>query len=153
MNDCCCRSLPNLAVVPMGGDGQDEQVFAKLNNIRDHSPSLWWLYLSKCNACEQNWLIAQDDRIYDNYYLKRLDPAQAHEIAVGVSWPDDFISYERVLRLGRTLSQAWTFLDPRSPALVATAEDLRTERPDITVHEIADLLAIEPKAADRLVRS
>jgi hypothetical protein len=153
MEDCCCRSLPNLAVIPMGGDGQDERVFATLNNIRDHSAHLWWLYLSKCSACEQDWLVAQDDRIYDNYYLKRLDREEGQDIAEGVRWPDDFISYERVLRLGRTLSQAWTFVDPQSPALIATAEDLRKERPDITVEEIAYLLAIKPKAAARLLRS
>lgn len=137
----------------MGGDGQDERVFATLSNIRDHSADLWWLYLSRCSACEQDWLVAQDDRIYDNYYLKRLDPADSRDITNGARWPDDFITYERVLRLGRTLSQPWTFLDPRSPALVCTAEDLMKERPDITVDEIAYLLAIEPKAAARLLPS
>jgi hypothetical protein len=153
MEDCCCRSLPNLAVVPMGGDGQDERVFATLNNIRDHSATLWWLYLSKCSACEQDWLVAQDDRIYDNYYLKRLNSDEAQDIVEAVRWPDDFISYERVLRLGRTLSQPWTFLDPQSPALIATAEDLRKERPEITADEIAYLLGIKLKAAARLLRS
>jgi hypothetical protein len=151
MEDCCCRSLPNLAVVPMGGDGKDERVFATLNNIRDHSGDLWWLYLSKCRTCEQDWLVAQDDRIYDNYYLKRLDPAEAQDLVADVRWPDDFISYERVLRLGKTLSHPWTFLNPQSPALIDTAADLRKERPDITDDEIAYLLAIKPKAAARLL--
>ena len=153
MTDCCCRSLPNLAVVPMGGEGQDERVFARLDQIRDHGGDLWWLYLSRCGACGQHWLVAQDDRIYDNYYLQRLDPAEARGITEGERWPDVFISYERVLRFGRTLSQAWTILDPMSPSLVWTAEDLRRERPDITVDEIAYLLAIETKAAARLLRS
>jgi len=153
MEDCCCRSLPDLAVVPMGGNGQDERVFATLNNIRDHSPKLWWLYLSRCSACEQEWLVAQDDRIYDNYYLMRLDRAQAQDIAKDARWPNDFMSYERVLRLGRTLSEPWTFFDPQSPALVATAEDLRKERPSIAIEEIAYLLGIEPKAAAQLLRS
>ena len=153
MEDCCCRSLPDLAVIPMGGDGHDERVFATLNDVRDHGADLWWLYLSKCSACEQDWLVAQDERIYDNYYLKRLSPAEAQDIMAGVRWPDDFISYERVLRLGRTLGQPWTFLDSRSPALIDTAADLRKERPDITVDEIAYLLAIKPKAVGRLLPS
>jgi hypothetical protein len=153
MGNCCCRSLPDLAVVPMGGDGQDERVFASLETTRSHGGDVWWLYLSKCHACEQDWLVAQDERIYDNYYLKRLGPAEARKIAMGERWPDDFITYERVLRLGRTLGQPWTFLDPRSPALVCTAEDLMKERPDITVDEIAYLLAIEPEAAARLLPS
>ena len=151
MEDCCCRSLSDLAIVPMGGDGKDERVFATLNNVRDHGAELWWLSLSKCSACEQDWLVAQDERIYDNYYLKRLDPAEARDIADAARWPDDFITYERVLRLGRTLSQPWTFLDSRDPALVSTAEDLRKERPDISTDEIAYLLAIEPKTAARLL--
>jgi hypothetical protein len=135
----------------MGGDGQDERVFATLNNVRDHGADLWWLYLSRCSACEQDWLVAQDDCIYDNYYLRRIAPSEIREIGESGRWPDDFISYERVLRLGRTLSQPWTFLDPRSPALVWTAEELVKERPSITAEEIAYLLGIEPKAAARLL--
>jgi hypothetical protein len=137
----------------MGGDGLDEQVFETLERIRDHGGDLWWLYLSKCSACGQDWLVAQDERIYDNFYLKRINPLEAGGIAEDNRWPDDFITYERVLRLGRTLSQPWSFLDPRSPALVWTAEDLLKERPDITVEEIAYLLAIELKAASRLMPS
>jgi hypothetical protein len=55
--------------------------------------------------------------------------------------------------LGRTLAQPWSFLDPLDPALIKTAADLVKERPDITVEEIAYLLAIEPKAAARLLPS
>ena len=153
MHDCRCHSLPDLAIVPMGGDGTDEEVFASLETTHQHSPDLWWLYSSKCRTCGQDWLVAQDERIYDNYYLKRLSPSEAQDIARAERWPVDFITYERILRLGRTLSQPWTFEDPASPSLVWTAEDLVKERPDITVEEIADLLAIEPEAAARLRRT
>lgn len=149
--DCGCAALPDLAVVPMGGEGLDERVFAALEHIRDHGGDQWWLYLSKCKACGQDWLVAQDERIYDNYYLKRLAPAAARDIIERNRWPDDFVTYERVLRLGRTLSQPWTFLDSRSPALVWTAEDLVKERPDISVEEIAYLLGLTPNAAARLL--
>jgi hypothetical protein len=135
----------------MGGDGLDERVFATLERIRDHGGDLWWLYLSKCSDCGQHWLVAQDERIYDNFYLKRISPAQARGIIVDTHWPDNFMTYERVLRLGRTLGQPWTFLDPHSPALVWTAEDLLKERPDIKVEEVAYLLGIEPEAAARLL--
>ena len=151
MDDCCCPSLVDLAVVPMGGDGLDEDVFATLEKTREHSGDLWWLYLSKCSACGQDWLVAQDERIYDNYYLKRLGSVEVRDRAESNRWPDDFITYERVLRLGRTLGQPWTFLDPRSSALIWTADDLIKERPDITVDEIAYLLAIEPVAAAKLL--
>ena len=153
MEECCCQSLDDLAVVPMGGDGLDERVFASLERTRDHGGDQWWLYLSKCNACGQDWLVAQDERIYDNYYMKRLTPTEAQEVTEANRWPGDFITYERVLRFGRTLSQPWTFLDPRSPSLVWTAQDLLKERPGISVDEIAYLLAIEPEAARRLLSS
>lgn len=147
---CCCRSLPNLAVVPMGCDGLDERVFATLETVRDHG-DLWWLYLSKCRACGQQWLIAQDERIYDDYFLKRLSPSDAAGVIERGCWPDDFITYERVLTVGRSLSGPCVFLNPRAASLVWTAEDLRKERPDIKVEEIAYLLGIEPEAAARLL--
>jgi hypothetical protein len=149
--ECHCRALPDLAVVPMGGDGLDERVFATLDRTSEHGGALWWLYLSKCGACGQDWMVAQDDRIYDNYYMKRLERVAAQGICETRRWPDDFITYERVLRCGRTMSQPWTFFDPVCPSLVSTAEDLRRERPEISVEEIAYLLAIEPAAAARLL--
>jgi hypothetical protein len=148
---CCCRSLADLAVVPMGGDGLDERVFETLEISRNHGGDLWWLYTSRCSACAQDWLVAQDERIYDNYYLKRLTSTEAREIIDSNLWPNDFITYERVLRLGRTLSGHWVFFDPKSPSLVWAVEDLIKERPDIGVDEIAYLLGIGRAAAARLL--
>jgi hypothetical protein len=150
--DCCCKSLPDLAVVPMGGDGLDERVFATLDRIKEHGGDQWWLYVSACLKCSQNWMIAQDERIYDNYYLRRLAPSVYRGIVEQDQWPDEFLTYEGVLRLGRTMSKPWTFLDSRSPALVYTAEDLRRERPDISIDEIAYLLAIPVPDAVRLLQ-
>jgi hypothetical protein len=149
--DCCCKALDDLAVVPMGGDGLDERVFASLEEIKNHGGDQWWLYASVCQVCEQYWMVAQDERIYDNFYLRRLLPAIAQEIVDQQRWPDEFITYERVLRLGRTMSRPWTFADPHSPALVWTAEDLRRERPSISIEEIAYLLAIPVSQAIGLV--
>jgi hypothetical protein len=50
------------------------------------------------------------------------------------------------------MSKPWTFLDPRSPALIDTAEDLRRERPGISIEEIAYLLAISVSDAKRLLQ-
>jgi hypothetical protein len=134
----------------MGGDRLDELVFATLETECQHGGDQWWLYLAKCSACEQSWMVAQDERIYDNYYLKRLDAKEARAIIGSARWPDDFMTYERVLRLGRTLGQLWTFVDPLSPALVHTAADLRRERPDISDEEIAHLLGMTVAEAARL---
>jgi hypothetical protein len=136
----------------MGGEGLDERVFASLDQVQAHGGDQWWLYISICTKCGQNWMIAQDDRIYDNFYLRRLDPATVNAIQGRRQWPAEFMTYERVLSFGRTMSKPWTFLDPRSPALVWTAEDLRRERPDISVEEIAYLLGIPGRDAERLFR-
>ena len=149
---CLCQSLPDLAVVPMGGDGEDERVFGSLENVKNHGGEQWWLYLSTCTRCSQNWMVAQDERIYDNYYLRRLSRESRLAIIKQGQWPEEFMTYERVLRLGRTMGKPWTWLDPRSSSLVWTAEDLKRERPAISTAEIADLLAISEVDAARLLR-
>ena len=98
-------------------------------------------------------MIASDERIYDNYlFCDRIPPSVREAIVKSGQWPDEFMTYEQVLRIGRTMSTPWTFLDPRSPGLVWTAEDLRRERPDISFAEIAYLLAIPDADAARLLR-
>jgi len=148
---CLCTTLPDLAVVRMGWDGLDERIFATIDVVCHHGGNQWWLHLDRCNACGQHWMVAQEERIYDDYYLRRLGPEAAREITDEGRWPDEFITYERVLRIGRTLSGAYTYLDPLSPALIDTVRDLRLARPDINVLEIADLLGIPPGNAARLL--
>lgn len=148
---CCCSTLPDLAAVPMGGDGLDERVFATLENITDHGGDLWWLYLSKCEACGQHWMVAQEERIFDEYFMRRLVEQEARHIIEDDRWPAEFITYESVLRTGRALSQPCIYFDSMSPALVTTADDLRKARPAITVEEVAFLLGVTPKNAGRLL--
>ena len=137
----------------MGCDGLDEKVFATLEQIRSHGGEPWWLYLSRCDACGQNWMVAQEERIFDDYYLKRLTPAEARAIMDLGRWPDDFITYERVLKTGHALSRPCEFLEELAPSLVWTAEDLRKERPEITDKEIAHLLGVSPSTAARLSKT
>jgi hypothetical protein len=148
--ECCCATLPDLAVVPMGGGRLDERVFNTLEHVQDHGGDLWWLYLSKCSACGENWMIAQEERIFDDYFLKRLSNEEARQIVSESTWPPDFITYERVLKVGKALSQPCIFLNPLDDSLAWTAADLRKARPDITVEEIADLLGVTLEDAARL---
>lgn len=138
-------------MVPMGMDGLDERVFASLERVVEHGGDQWWLYVSNCTQCSQDWMIAQDERIYDAFYLRRLEPSGRKAIVDDARWPDEFLTYESILRLGRNMSKPWTFLDLRSPALVWTAKDLRRERPAISFKEIAYLLAIPESDAVRLL--
>jgi len=147
---CQCGSLADLAVVPMGGEGLDERVFATLDMVCKHGPELWWLYVSQCRQCGQHWLVAQDERIYDTCYLKRLTSVEAQDIMVSGNWPDDFLTYVRVLALGSKMALRWQFVEPFAYSLQFTVEDLRRERPGISPREIASLLGITHAHARKL---
>jgi hypothetical protein len=148
---CECITLPDLAVVPMGGEGLDARVFATLNRVREHGGPQWWLYLSTCDACGQDWLVAQEERIFDDYFLKRLNAAEASQIMAGGRWPVKFMTYERVLTVGYALSHPCRFVDPLAASLVWTVQDLRKERPEITSDEIARLLGVAPAEVDQML--
>lgn len=150
---CVCGSLSDLAHVPMGGDGLDEKFLATVSEINSYGQPKWWLWLGKCSTCKQDWLVAQDERIFDEYFLKKLTFEQAHEITHSNQWPQEFLTYENVLRLGGTMSTHCRFLERTSPSLVWTAEELLTERPNITTSEIAALLGIDIKRANDVMRS
>jgi len=150
---CCCAELEDLAIIGMGdSEGLDERVFATFDLVQNHGSEQWWLYVSTCKVCAQNWMIAQEERIHDNYCLKRLDPEAMQGIIDKSLWPDDFLRFEQVLRLERESGRVARFLDPRSPALIDTANDLRRERPEIPVEDIAYVLAISVTDAARLFR-
>ena len=147
---CLCPGLADLAVVPMGFDDLDVRVFATLERVREHGGDPWWLYLSRCSACSQYWLVAQEERIYDDYFLKRLDAEAGDAILDGGDWPVDFLTYERVLALGRAMSSPPRFLDAFAHSLQWTVEDLRKARPGITSKEIAYLLGLTDRHAWQL---
>jgi hypothetical protein len=108
--------------------------------------------LSQCRACGQHWMIAQEERIFDEHFLRRLTVVEAKRVSVDAEWPDEFLSYERVLKTGHALRiRPCIFLERLSPSLVWTAEDLRKERPDISEEEIALLLGVTATQAKRLL--
>ena len=147
---CCCDIFGDFAVVPMGGDGLDERVFATLDEVQKHGGEQWWLYASTCQSCGQSWMIAQDERTHDNYYLKRLTPDEL-QLIQDERWPDDFLTYGQVLRLGVEAGRTCRFLDPLDSSLVWTVQDLRREQPTISVDEIAYLLAVPIPTAAKLI--
>ncbi len=147
---CECSSLPDLAGVPMGGDGLDERVFEMLEPIGRAGDDRWWLNAYRCGACGQAWMVAQEERIFDIYFMRRLNEDENLAIASG-RWPADFLTYERVLRIGNALATPCRFLDPMASSLVWTASDLRKARPEIAVEEIAMLLGVTDSHAVRLL--
>ncbi|WP_168072942.1 hypothetical protein [Caulobacter sp. SSI4214] len=148
---CECIALADLAAVPMGGDDLDVRVFATVKPVLEHGGPQWWLYLSSCSSCGQNWLVAQEERIFDDYFLKRLSVPEAGQIVASGDWPEEFSTYERVLTVGHALSKPCMFFDPLAASLIMTAQDLRKERPTIAVDEIARLIGSTPAQVELML--
>ncbi len=148
---CECITVKNTDVIAMGGDGRDRRFFATVDVVCKHGGEQWWLDLNQCKACGQHWMIASEERMYDDYFVKRLDTNEAGQIIKDGFWPDDFMTYEKVLELGVALSKACRFPDPMAGSLVWTAHDLRAARPDITRAEIAELLGVDVDHVERLL--
>jgi len=127
--------------------------FATIEEIRAYGPDLWWLRMSCCKVCGQNWMIAQEERIYDDYMLKRLTTEDTRQIVEEDKWPGDFLTYEKVLKIGQKLSRACRFDDPMSYSLIDTIRDLRLNRSNITTAEIAALLDIDIEHVDMLIKA
>ena len=136
----------------MGGDGLDERVFATVENVLEHGGDAWWLHLSQCCVCGQHWMVAQEERIFDEHFLRRLTVEEASSVSAEGEWPAEFLTYERVLKTGHALGiRPCIFLERLSPSLVWTAEDLCKERPGISVEEIAHLVGVTTSQAAKLL--
>jgi hypothetical protein len=148
---CECPSIGDLAAIPMGGDFYFERVFETLDRVLEYGSEKWWLYISNCSVCDTVWLVAQEERIYDEFFLKRIGQEELAAAKSG-SWPAQFQSYEDVLSLGRKLSNPPRFLDPMAASLEWTVEDPLKERPSISTEEIAGLLGLSNGHAAKLVK-
>lgn len=136
----------------MGGNGLDERVFATVKNVRDYGEDAWWLHLSQCHVCGQYWMIAQEERIFDEHFLRRLDADVSNRILTENTWPSEFLTYEQVLETGHALgARPCVFLDQVAGSLVWTVEDLKRTRPDISVERIAHLLGVPVAQAERIL--
>lgn len=149
---CLCSGLPDETHIPMGCDDLDLQFFATVKEVKVHGGSQWWLYSAKCDSCGQNWLVAQEERIFDEYFLIKLCLQDAELIVNGNIWPKPFQTYADVLRRGHKAGlYCGVFFDDLAASLVWSVEDLRGERPDISVQEMADLLGIDTDQAQRVI--
>jgi hypothetical protein len=130
--------------------GQHNAVFDVLGNEMRHGNPRWWLSALCCEACGQWWLVAADERINDVFLMRRLTDVELDAIQTQNAWPRDFLKFAEVLRLGRDRGYRWTFADPESSALVYTVADLAREDDGIQVSQVASLLQIDMRHAQRL---
>jgi hypothetical protein len=152
LSECLCHTLANLDMIPMGYEGLDQQFFATVESLKHYGEKRWWLHLCKCQKCSQDWLVAEESRIYDDHYIKRLSQSEADIITAQDIWPDDFSTYEQVLEIGSKLSRPYHFDEVYAPSLLYTTEDLRLARPNITNGEIANLLGITVEHVKNIIK-
>ena len=147
---CECITLRDLADIGMGADA--DVPLRTLETMAKRESPLWWLSAEQCTACKQWWLMATESRINDVYLLKRLSPREGERILNENQWPEDFDSFERLLRLGRERGHEWVFVDPLDSSLTSTAADLAREQPGIGVAELAKLLQLDVPHAREIAR-
>jgi hypothetical protein len=137
--------------------GEHEDVFGSISEIKKRGEPYWWLWLGRCRACNQAWLVAQEERQNDLFCMLRLSRVQSVAITDENRWPTDFDTYEALLGMGLKAGFHVRFVDPLgSSSLPWTIEDLARDRPGIRVSEIARLLRLDQalafQLAERVVR-
>jgi hypothetical protein len=99
----------------------------------------WWLSLSRCSDCGQNWLVAQEEKLNDVYVIKRLNSQDANATVAG-NWPPDLDRYEDLLEIGKAHGHAARYAEPMETLPICI--DLVGQNPDIKPETIAHLLNV-----------
>ncbi|MFT3998286.1 MAG: hypothetical protein QM667_12845 [Asticcacaulis sp.] len=149
---CECLALSDTDAIDMGGEGQDVRFFSTVDDVERHGDALWWLSLAHCRNCGQDWLIAQEERIYDVHLIRRVSAVEAGRVTTERRWPEAFLTYEAVLKACRERCQPYRFAEEAAASLIWTVHDLRAARPGIKDEEIAVLLGIDVEHVRRLKR-
>ncbi|MBU4555631.1 MAG: hypothetical protein KJ747_02010 [Actinobacteria bacterium] len=140
-NECSHVGMPDLVSIPMGTEMPG---FEELRRFRDHGEPYWWLWAGECPACGQRWLVAQEERVNDVVVMRRLDEPETTRLIDDGIWPDDFDSYERLIRISQQV-QRFRFGNPDEQ--LRDVIDLANARPGISVSDLADLLNLDKAAA------
>ncbi len=134
--NCRCLAVRDLDNIEMGGDWFFEKFFATLTKLASPPTKQWWLYISRCNACCTNWLVAQEERIHDQFYVERISDRVVQKAKAGI-WPDRFRTYADVLDMGVKLGVSEArFVDPMSGSLQVTVEELLQTVLTISAREV-----------------
>jgi hypothetical protein len=148
---CMCIQLSDTAVVDMGEES--EKVFLTLKEIRRRGDPYWWLSVHQCQACQQSWLVAQEERQNDVFCLYRIDNDTMKDVLNNNHWPSVFDHYESLLCIGLEAGRSVRWVDPlNSSDLRWTISDLAKDKPGISISEIAELLNLDIGLAEELAR-
>ena len=154
--DCPCDLMRDLTDVSIDSAISDTIDAFSVVETTPPAPH-WWLSLRQCKSCSQFWMWATDTRVNDVILFRRISTNDAQRIRITGVWPEEFSTYARVLKIGKSLGHQWRYLDPlNSLELYWTVVDLAQAEPGIAVSEIARLLPVSLSAtttlADKAVR-
>ena len=144
---CACLEMRDLHVVMMG---KHNRLFATLVEAKRRGKPMWWLWIARCSACRQTWLVGSEERQNDVFCLRRMSEGEADAALRNNSWPADFDRYETLIRLGIAAGIVFRFVDPMDTR--DAMADLARERPGIRVSELAHLLALDDSVAATVAR-
>lgn len=143
---CVCAAQGEWAVVEFEQAAWPAQLETRINK----SQPQWWLSARRCAACDQHWLVAQDERLNDVWVLRRLDEDGASRLLNDGQWPDALQHYEEVIRKGGEWGHATRYANPLETWSIAV--DLIGQRPAMTDAELATLVNISPQAAAQVAQ-
>ena len=147
---CSCVKLYSIDIIGMGSDQQS--FMDSFKQTKERGGKYWWLYMSQCNICKTNWLIALEERQNDVFLLLKLNQEQVTQIIDQNIWPTEFDEYENLLKLSKEAGHKVRFVDPLNSSMVDTIIDLVKNRPNINSKEIANLLSIKLDLANELTK-
>jgi hypothetical protein len=138
---CGCNRLGDLSFIGMG---EEEAIFLTLERQKDFGDDRWWLSLFECRECNQTWLVACEQRIYDVYFLRRLNKVDSIRIVSEEYWPDYFKSYSDLLRQAVEFGCCVRYFDPlNSLEIYWTIVDIALAKPGVAISELSELLPID----------
>ena len=125
-----------------------ESPVSRFERLAKRPEPQWWLSLSRCSDCGQQWLVGQEERLNDVYVIKRLEDEEADAVAKG-RWPTNFDRYEDLLCIGKDHGYAAGYADPNETLPICI--DLVGQNPSILPETVAELINVTLDQARRLV--
>jgi hypothetical protein len=148
---CSCHKIRDIDVIGMGS--VEEEFMATFEQKKVREKPYWWLYVSQCNICQTNWLIAQEEVHNDDYLLKRLSVTVFLNIINENHWPGDFHSYAELLKLSKRFGHSVRYDNPmNSSSLIWTIATLIKENPSISIEELSELINVDEELTKELAK-
>lgn len=98
-------------------------------------------------------MVACEQRIYDVYFLFRLDSDETNQILLTHIWPDRFKLYRDLLQQAVEVGCSVSYIDPlNSLEIYWTIVDVALADPEISIFELEELLPIDIDTVEAIAK-